>query len=42
MGVKESQGEQSEDRGDVDVGRGMSELVLPHRDAFSQKEKAVC
>lgn len=39
MGVKESQGEQSEDRADVEAGMGMSELVLPLRDAVSQKEK---
>lgn len=41
MGVKESQGEQSEDRGDVEAWMGMSELVRPHRDAVSQKGKAV-
>jgi len=42
MRVKESLGEQSEDRADVEPGMGISELVLPHRDAFSPKEKAVC
>lgn len=37
MGVKESQGEQSEDRSDVEAETGTSELALPHRDAVPQK-----
>lgn len=41
MGVKESQGEQSEDRGDVEAGMGMSELVLPHRCCPSEVRRSM-
>lgn len=40
MGAKGSQTEQSEDRGDVEAGMGMSELVLQHEDVIPQKSKA--
>lgn len=39
MGAKGKQAEQSEDRGDVEAGMGMSELVLQHEDVIPQKSK---
>lgn len=40
MGAKGSQAEQSEDRGDVEGGMGMSEPVLQHKDVIPQQSKA--